>query len=332
MTGDDHSIRARGDVPDLPKVLATSVVRSTHQGESHGGIYLIDLSTGEREKLKDWDDPTISWEGRGDERGLRGIAFHEDRVIIAANARICVFDRALDLIDSFANPSLKHCHEICIQQDVLWVTSTGLDCVVGFDLAEGRFSVAYHITRSYPNRVARELERFPRYSVRPVDPTLEGASRMKDRLHLNNVHAYESSLLVSGTGLRHIIDIQGGQARAFANVPRGTHNAHPFEDGILANHTATNEIAFMDRKGRVKKSFPIRTYPDTELIHSSLPADHARQAFGRGLCTWNGRVVIGGSSPATVSAFDFDTGQLLACVNVTMDVRNAIHGLEVWPF
>ena len=43
-------------------------------------------------------------------------------------------------------------------------------------------------------------------------------------------------------------------------------------------------------------------------------------------------MVIGGSSPATVSAFDFDSGELLARVNVTMDVRNAIHGLEVWPF
>jgi hypothetical protein len=43
-------------------------------------------------------------------------------------------------------------------------------------------------------------------------------------------------------------------------------------------------------------------------------------------------LVIGGSSPATISAFDFDTGERLACVNITMDVRNAIHGLEVWPF
>src|SRR5205814_2004977 len=29
----------------LPRVIATSVVRSAHQGESHGGVYLIDLNT-----------------------------------------------------------------------------------------------------------------------------------------------------------------------------------------------------------------------------------------------------------------------------------------------
>ncbi|MGH9891043.1 MAG: hypothetical protein ACREA0_03470 [bacterium] len=67
-------------------------------------------------------------------------------------------------------------------------------------------------------------------------------------------------------------------------------------------------------------------------MHSSVPADHARQAFGRGLATWEEQIVIGGSSPATISAFDFESGERVACVNITMDVRNAIHGLEVWPF
>jgi hypothetical protein len=33
-----------------------------------------------------------------------------------------------------------------------------------------------------------------------------------------------------------------------------------------------------------------------------------------------------------VSAYDFETATRVASVNVTMDVRNAIHGLEVWPF
>ena len=35
----------------LPKVIATSVVRSAHQGESHGGVYLIDLNSGEFEQV-----------------------------------------------------------------------------------------------------------------------------------------------------------------------------------------------------------------------------------------------------------------------------------------
>jgi hypothetical protein len=210
--------------------------------------------------------------------------------------------------------------------------STGFDCALGFDLGTGRFSTGYHLTRTYPSRVARKLERFPRYSVRAFDPHASAEPSLTDRLHVNNVWAHAGSVLVSGTGLRHIVEIRDDSTETFARLPRGTHNAHPFRDGILANHTASNQIAFMSRSGRVRKSFPIAVYPKQELTNASLPADHARQAFGRGLCTWKERIVIGGSSPATVSAFDFDTGELLARVNVTMDVRNAIHGLEVWPF
>lgn len=129
----------------LPKVLATSVVRSTHQGESHGGIYLIDLASGDRELLKDWNDPAINWEGRGADRGLRGIAFYREVVLIAASDELFVYDRDFNMIDSYRNPYVTHCHEIHLSDDMLWLTSTGLDGVLGFDLIEGRFAVGYQV-------------------------------------------------------------------------------------------------------------------------------------------------------------------------------------------
>jgi hypothetical protein len=72
----------------LPRVIATSVVRSAHQGESHGGVYLIDLNSGQYDQVIDWNDESINWEGRGGDRGLRGIAFHNNdtdsnRLVIA---------------------------------------------------------------------------------------------------------------------------------------------------------------------------------------------------------------------------------------------------------
>ena len=41
---------------------------------------------------------------------------------------------------------------------------------------------------------------------------------------------------------------------------------------------------------------------------------------------------IGGSSPATVSLYAFDREEPVTSINLTRDVRNAVHGLEVWPF
>jgi hypothetical protein len=58
----------------------------------------------------------------------------------------------------------------------------------------------------------------------------------------------------------------------------------------------------------------------------------ARQGFGRGLCVLSDTLVAAGSSPTTVAVHDLDAGRQVAAINVTMDVRNAAHGLAVWPF
>ena len=42
--------------------------------------------------------------------------------------------------------------------------------------------------------------------------------------------------------------------------------------------------------------------------------------------------IAGGSSPSTVTLYDIQTSQLVASVNITMDIRNAVHGLAVWPY
>ncbi|MBZ0173264.1 MAG: hypothetical protein K8E66_12845, partial [Phycisphaerales bacterium] len=71
-------------MPGLPTVLVTDVVRSTRQGDSHGGAYLVNLATGGLERVLDWNTIDISWAGRGADRGLRGIAFLGEEILIAA--------------------------------------------------------------------------------------------------------------------------------------------------------------------------------------------------------------------------------------------------------
>jgi hypothetical protein len=50
------------------------------------------------------------------------------------------------------------------------------------------------------------------------------------------------------------------------------------------------------------------------------------------MCVLGDGLIAGGSSPATVSVYDLDNAKTLKAINLTMDVRNTIHGLEVWPF
>ncbi len=90
----------------LPKIIVSTVVRSAHQNESHGGVYLIDLETGSVEQTIDYDDRSISWQGRGGDRGLRGIAFYDDEIYLAANDEIFVYSKDFRLKGSIQNKYL----------------------------------------------------------------------------------------------------------------------------------------------------------------------------------------------------------------------------------
>ena len=76
----------------LPTIIATSVVRGSQQGESHGGIYLVDFEKQVANLVIDWDDSGIDFTGRGWDRGLRGIEFRRDEIFIAASDEIFVYD------------------------------------------------------------------------------------------------------------------------------------------------------------------------------------------------------------------------------------------------
>ncbi len=78
---------------------------------------------------------------------------------------------------------------------------------------------------------------------------------------------------------------------------------------------------------------PVPRYDPNALQNRDVDQSKvARQGFARGLCVLSDSLVAGGSSPSTVSVYDLAANQRLLSVNLTMDVRNAIHGLEVWPF
>ena len=164
------------------------------------------------------------------------------------------------------------------------------------------------------------------------DPTAPGGPRPGDTSHVNNVWVHDGGIYASGTKLPALWRIDGERLGRYARVPFGTHNARPFRDGVLFNHTRTDRIAYADRDGEVAEVAPAPHLPQGAADHADLPEDLARATFGRGLTVLPDGPIVGGSSPATISVYDLDAGRMTTSVNLTMDVRNAVHGLEVWPF
>ena len=115
-------------------------------------------------------------------------------------------------------------------------------------------------------------------------------------------------------------------------LPDGIHNARLYRDGVLFNDTESDCVRFVDRDG-TEKAFKIKSYDESEIQFMGIDDSKiARQAFGRGLCPIDDRFIAGGSSPSTITLYDCATNQAVGSVNLSMDIRNAIHGLEVWPY
>ena len=306
-------------------VIATSVVRGSEQGQSHGGIYLVDLETGEANQVFDWNTCEIDFRGRGADRGLRGIAFAGDDIYIAASDEIFVFDADFNIKRSFRNNYLKHCHEIFIDGHLLYLTSTGYNSVLTFDIEQEYFNWGLVLALG-PNGLR----------ARTFDPQKEGPAPQAD-LHLNSVYKDDNGLFIAGMKFPTLIHFTGREVKTLGRLPIGTHNVQPYGEGLMFNDTAADKVRFVSDSDHL--AFSVPRYPDDTIINRFDDTSKvARQAFGRGLCPISDRLIAAGSSPSTISVHDIRgdrslrDGQTIKTVNFSMDIRNAVHGLEVWPF
>jgi hypothetical protein len=306
----------------LPRLIVTSVVRGSRQGESHGGVYTLDFATQSGRQRVDWNSGEIDFAGRGADRGLRGIAFDGDDIYIAASDELFCFDRGFRIKESFRNRYLKHCHEICRVDRKVFLTSTGYDSLLAFNLDSGRFEWGFHLQRPYGG-----------WSGFPFDPRSELGPAPSSEFHLNMVHVDGTGIYLSGLRTNALLHVDQQMAvREVCSLPSGVHNARPWKDGVLFNDTAADCVRYVGRDGR-QQAFRIKRYEESEILFAGIDDSKvARQAFGRGLCVADGRLVVAGSSPSTVSIYDVETGTTVGTVNLTMDIRNAIHGLEIWPY
>ncbi len=310
----------------LPKLIATSVVRGSEQGESHGGIYIVDFERRTGELKVDWNTSDIDFEGRGADRGLRGITFDGDEIYVAASDELFCYDRDFQIKKSFKNRYLKHCHEIVRQGRRLFLTSTGFDSILAFNLDTLDYDWGFRLTRAY--------ERWDGYSFNPVTNT--GPAAVND-FHINAVHVEDSGIYLSGLHTLACLHLDQNQAEdwsvtEYCSLPPGVHNARPWQGGVVFNDTKSDAVRHVSRSGE-QCAFRIKTYAEIEIESAGIDDTKiARQGFGRGLCVISDRLIAAGSSPSTITIYDIQARQVVGSVNLSTDIRNAIHGLEIWPF
>lgn len=306
----------------LPKLIATSVVRGSQQGESHGGIYTVDFETQTGEQHVDWNTSKIDFEGRGADRGLRGITFDGDDIYVAASDELFCYDQKFEINKSYRNRYLKHCHEIVRKDRHIFLTSTGFDSLLAFNLDTREFDWGFRLLRQYEQ-----------WNGFAFDPRTNTGPRAENDFHVNMVHVDNSGIFLSGLRTKALLHINKDmQVSEYCSLPDGAHNGRPWQGGVLFNDTASDCVRCVPRDGQ-QQAFKIVTYDEADIEFAGIDDSKiARQGFGRGLCVVDDRFIAAGSSPSTISLYDVGSRQKVGSVNLSMDIRNAIHGLEVWPF
>ena len=304
----------------MTKLLATSTVRGSVQGESHGGVFLIDLDAETVEQTLDWNTSDIEWEGHGGDRGLRGIAFGDEAVLIAASAELYAFTPDFSSRRAFTSPYLRHAHEISRWRHMVYVTSTGFDAILGFDLSLDAFTFGLALST--------EGERI---AWRSFDPSQSGGPQQSNTFHLNSITATDYGLFIAGLNTPGLLRFDGETLATVASLPAGTHNAQPFGNGLLFNDTNANLVRLVTPARQ--RQFFVPSYDEKNLTH--VDADRsgiARQGFARGLCPISETVIAAGSSPSTIALHELAANKTVRVITLSRDIRSAIHGLEVWPF
>ncbi|NOR36411.1 MAG: hypothetical protein GQ577_06650, partial [Woeseiaceae bacterium] len=139
-----------------------------------------------------------------------------------------------------------------------------------------------------------------------------------NKLHINSITTNEDGMYIAGLKTGGMLHFNGKSINMSATLPEGSHNAQPFEDGVLFNDTAAGVVRFASRDYTRDSAFNVPAVDD--------------RSFGRGLCIVKDRVIAAGSSPSTIAVHDLESGETALTVTLSTDVRNTIHGLEVWPF
>ncbi|MGY8796503.1 MAG: hypothetical protein ACKVJN_15520, partial [Woeseiales bacterium] len=214
----------------LPKLIVTSVVRGSQQGESHGGVFTVDFDNQDGIQHIDWNTGDIDWEGRGADRGLRGIEFDGDDIYIAASDELFVYNRDFEGQRSFKNRYLKHCHEICRMERMIFVTSTGFDSLMAFNLDSRAFEWGFHLQKMDGA-----------WAGHTFDPRSESGPRPINDFHINMVHVDSAGIFLSGLNINALLHINSEmKVSTVCDLPVGTHNSRPWRDGVVLNDTASD--------------------------------------------------------------------------------------------
>ena len=305
------------------KIICTTVVRAAEQGETHGGLYVIDLEKDDIVYHKPLSSDFVNYNERGGERGLRGIEVLDDRIIVAGATGLMELDKdTYEIVKKVENPTaFQSIHEICFHDDSIWVTSTGRNCIVKTDLdfnvqkiweCEAEYCDDYQKIVSVKEVSCEEAS---------CNSTSSCMNQRTDENHINSISAFNGRVVFSAA-LSDLYEVETGNLVAPRTSGGFTHNFYEYPDMIISNKTTLRHIKIVSQGQEL-------LIPVPSSRHADQSSDKvAEDNWNRGLARKDNLLFIG-SSPARILVFDLETLRYKREIVLETDIRHCIHGLEI---
>jgi hypothetical protein len=194
----------------MTRLIFSTSRRHTNFPEPTGYIYLLDVEKDTLLQQSQIIEPAfreLDPNPRGGMRGMRGISICVDQIAIANAAVVYRYDRRWNLLGITSHPSMMGIHDVLLQSDTLWATSTRNDLLFQFDLA-GNLRNYYYMHD--PSPATRALKWKPERLLKPEmitsgqiefrDP-LTHEERTYDKAHLNSICILPDGEILISLGL-----------------------------------------------------------------------------------------------------------------------------------
>ena len=299
------------------KVICSTVIRAAEQGSVHGGLYVIDINNDEILKYIPYAGDFDNENTRGGERGLRGIAVLEDKIIVADSSGLLELDKQTYEITNQKQDKdfFKSIHEICYFDNHIWVTSTGYDAVVKLDLD-------LNIVEFWEILGESKEDHKVLTGKRQIDPE---EAVPDDKYHINSISSFSGRLVFSAL-ITHLYDFHTMKVAesmpSINGVKSFQHNFYEYNDCTMINMTSLKHLGII--KNGQSSFFPI---PATD--HAKFSVDKiAENNWNRGLTRHEDYAIIG-SSPARLLVFDTERQEFVKQLQIEEDIKHCVHGLEI---
>ena len=302
------------------KIICTTVIRAAKQGDVHGGLHVIDMDSEEVIHHFPYAEDFVNDNERGGERGLRGIAVLEDRIILADSSGLIELDKeTYQIVKRFKDDKIfKSIHEICYFDNHIWVTSTAYDAIARVDLD-------FNLTGFWEVIGESRSDYKALLSLKEINP---GEAPEEDNFHINSISANNNRLVFGGL-ITHLYDFSEMEVVVpmpmVENLKSFQHNFYEYPDLAVANLTTFGHLALIDNTDFVRNQAVILPKAKNVIYHAD---DIAKANWNRGLARSNEFLFIG-SSPARIMMFNLKTNTIEKNIQLEKDVRCCIHGLEI---